>query len=270
MEKINIRKRKNQEIRRDKVFYSLVKVMLDDYFKIKEEFKEHIPYEIGTEFTTHLSGAFILLEPSDKEIKRYCRKISSFDPISLDDEEIIIKLKENLKEDSARIIKNNELVKITSVYAYHQAEKKKGKELSDLIKDYTPFSDSHIGERITAALAFSLATKNYTYIISQTINPTENDIKLDGKLYSEIGTGKVAEFGAKGLTRIVTLENNSEDIPKDDMLDGNVFINQKNYEFKDNIYLTNEAYLTNEDIEVLLEKKYPKKLSLKEKLRKIF
>lgn len=261
--------RTTDEMIRDKVFYSLVKVMVNDYSRIQDEYKDYVPYEVGKEFTTHLHGALILLEPSDRDIKNYCRKILHFDPIDLYDADWVSKLEANLEGDGARIVKDNKLVCKAGVYALLQAEKKKGKEISELIRDYIIPSMNFTGERVTAALAFSIATKKYSYIISQTIQPTQKDINVDGKEYSKVGTGKVKEFGPKGLVRMVKLENGSQGVPAEHMIDKDVYIRQSNYNFNKSIHLTSENYLTLQDLDLLSSGRFSKK-GFKDMLKELF
>lgn len=255
LERLVINERKHDEIIRDRVFYSLVQVMINDYFRIQEEYKDYIPYEVGREFTTHLHGALILLEPSKEEIKNYCRKIKYFRPIHIWDENFIKKLEKNLEDDGARVIKDNKLILKAGVYAHHQAEKEEGAEITEIIEKYTRFSAKFIGERLTAALAFSIAAKKYSCILSQTIQQTPKEIMIEGKNYSRIGTGKVAEYGAKGLVRTVKLENGDENIPKNHLLDKDVYIKQYNYELNKRVQLASMKYVTLEDLTFLSSEK---------------
>lgn len=225
--------------------------MINDYFRIQEEYKDYIPYEVGTEFTTHLHGAFILVEPTEKEIKRYCRKTKYFYPLDIWKENFIEELEKNLEDDGARIVKDNKLIQKAGVYAHYQAEIKEDLEISEIIKKYTTPTIRFVGERTTAALAFSIAAKKYSCIISQTIQPTQKDIFLEEKTYSKIGTGKVAEFGPRGLVRMVKLDNSDEDVPEEHLLDKNVYIKQYNYRFDNNIILLGKKYFTIEDLEFL-------------------
>lgn len=250
LERIVIKKRKNRKIR-DKIFYSLINVMINDYFRIQEEYEEHIPYEVEKEFTTHLHGAFILLKPTEKEIKHYCRKIEHFFPINIWKENFIGELEKNLEDDGARVVGNNKLILKAGVYAHYQAEIKEDAEISEIIKKYTIPSIRFVGERVTAALAFSIAAKKYVSIISQTIQPAQKDVFIEEKRYSKIGTGKVVEFGPKGLVRMVKLENGDEEIPTEHLLDRDVYIKQYNYEFNKGLRLSSEKYLTVEDLDLL-------------------
>lgn len=267
LEKIVVKeKRTKDEVIRDRVFYSLVKVMVNDYFRIQEEYKEYVPYEIGKEFTTHLHGALIILEPSDKDIKNYCRKIVQFEPVDIYDKEWLGKLETNLEGDGARIVKDGKLVFKAGVYALLHAEKKEGKEIGNLLRNYISPSMKFAGERVTAALSFSVATKKYSHIISQTIQSTQKDVMVNNKRYSKTGTGKVKEFGPKGLLRVVKLENGEEGVPAEHMLDKDVYIRQENYVFDKSIHKVGENYLTLQDLDVLSAGSFSKK-SFKDMLK---
>ncbi|MDP2908176.1 MAG: hypothetical protein Q8N77_00035 [Nanoarchaeota archaeon] len=243
-----------EQLTRDRVFYSLVRIMINDYFKIQEKYEGYIPYEVGKEFTTDLHGALIILEPSDKEIRRYCRKTNYFRPIDLNDQHLISELEKNLEGDGARIIKDNKIILKAGIYAYHQAEKKEGGEINEILEKYLISSMKFIGERETAALAFAIAAKKHSYIISQTIRPTQKDKTVDDKRYSKVGTGKVAEFGPKGLIRTAKLENGEEGVPKEHMLKEDAYIKQYNYKFEKGIYLHSKNYLTLEDVASMSER----------------
>lgn len=238
-------KRTKEETQGDKVFYSLVKIMINDYFRIQEEYRGCMPYEAGKEFTTHLHGALILLEPSEKEIKKYCRKLEHFEPVNLTDENFVSKLESNLKSDGARIIKENNLMLKASVYAHYYAEKKEGRDITEIIKRYTVPLVNFQGERETAALAFSIAAKKNTFIISQTIQPAQEE--------KTIGTGKVAEIGQTGLVRTVKLENYDGDASIKHFLDKKVYILQCNYNFNGSTYLSSRNYLALEDTDAFVK-----------------
>jgi len=252
MEKLAIDYKK--ENLRDRIFYSLVKIMVNDFYKIQEEYDGFIPHEIGTEFNTHLHGAFILLGLNEQEIKKYCRKKLYYDkPIKVCGKNFVENLEDCVNSDGARIVQDKKIIMRAGIYGVvEQAEKKLKGDMDMILEKYTESSSSFVGERLTNALAAGLAMKKPVFTISQTIQPSAKDVELEKKKYSKIGTGKVMEFGPNGLVRKVKLENGDE-TPLRYCLKNNVYIKQWSYEFVDGIRLIRPSYLFIDDINKICE-----------------
>lgn len=233
---------------RDRIFYSLVRVMIDDYHKIQKEYDGFIPHEVGTEFGTHLHGGFIL-QLNQREIKKHCRKRKKYEnAIRIYGENFIEKLKDCLNSDGARIIRSNKIVMKSGVYGVvEKAEKITNLEMDDILSKYGESGQNFVGERITNALAAAMSIKKPVFTLSQTIQPSKKDVTVKDSAYSKIGTGKVMEFGPEGIIRKVKLEN-SGDVPKNNYLDGKVYVKQLSYKFVDDKRLVRPGYVFIDDI----------------------
>ncbi len=243
-----------ENLMEDKLFYSLVGIMINDYLRIKEKYPNLIPYPVGTEVTTDLHGAILALDPSEEDME-FCGKIFDLDePINISDPEWIKKLEEELSTDGGRIVKDGSLVKKASFYAHLYLKWFENKDITDLITEYTVSPAKYAGERVTSALAFSLATKKHTYVLFQTIQRSSGDVEIEGKRFSRIGTGKVAEYGHQGLLRVAKLNDEIKLVPQQHLLDNRVFIQQRNYALKGgSISLVRSGYVSYSELRSFLD-----------------